>query len=177
MTNRANQRRAAPFIWSGAASEPEFWLRTGAESIVNGVELQGLPIPPLWKWFDRNRPAYREPVARLFCHCGSGPVGDIARIWQDGREPVAEVRYQQRREHQDYSQMTTFRAIFHPSQDACGHGPLMLHDTSEDGVITHCRVHDLRIDGHVVAGSVGAVGGWSGSLDGDPPRPRRVKLR
>ncbi len=178
MTKPVRTRKSAPWAWEGAAEDRAFWLGKGAETVLDGhaLSLEGVELPPLWRWFDRSSPVWREPVARLFCRCGAGPVGDIARVWQQGREPVAEVRYQQREHRDDYSRMLVFRAVVHRSATGCDHGSLILHD-DDAAVVTHCRVHDLTITGQAVARAVGAVGGWEGDQEAAPPRPRRVVLR
>lgn len=177
MSKPVRHRRFAPFAWQGAFEDKTFWLRTGADAVVRGhsLSVEGVDLPPLWRWFDHSRSVWSENVARLFCHCGSGPVADIARVWQDGREPVAFVRYQQRELVGDHSRMLIFSAVFHRGDDVCCHGPLLLH---EGGTVTaHCRVHDLEVTSEVVFRSLGQAGGWCGNLTADPMKPKRVVLR
>ncbi len=176
MTRKVRRRSPAPFAWRGALSEIEFTRRQGADVVVDGTELlvEGVEIPPLWRWFDRSQPLWAEPVARVFCHCGSGPIAAVERLWQNGRESVARITYQQRAHVGDGREMLRFRAVLHPKTEHCRHGRLVMHP--EEFVTVHCRLHDSTLTGMVVVRSVIAAGGWSGSTDREPPRVRRVVL-
>ena len=168
----------APWVWKGAASDLVFHRETGAEVVVDGDELviEGVELAPLHRWFDRARPAWADPVARLFCRCGAGPVAVVSRIWQPGSETVALVDYGQRRRTDRTGEATMHRAVLHLGREECSHGPLLLHPA--DVLRPYCRRHHPALPGQVVVDAVRRCeGGWSAAGPKSQPQPARVVLR
>ncbi len=176
MTKKVREIHPAPWAWEGLERDPDYWLRVGAGVVLQGDQLsiQGVDLPPLWSWFDQTRPVPADKVARLFCHCGTGPLGLVWRVWQPGRETVAKVTYLQRRTSGRGDQMVELSAVLHLEAEDCRHGPLLLHRTGRLRV--HCRSHDLTLTGGQIVGAVGSNGGWTDATPDVPPSPRRLVL-
>ena len=140
--------------------------------VLDGAQLQieGVELPALWRWFDRSQPIWSDRIGRIFCHCVAGPIGLLDLVWQDGRESVVTIGYQQRRRQSRGDEMLTFRALMHREDPHCAHGSLLMHVGGS--LDLHCRTHDLVLTGDQVVRCVGETGGWAGSRDA--PQPRRV---
>ncbi len=184
MTKKVRRHEEAPIAWEGssydlAAHRGHGWrvVLLGHELVLSTASQKGDAIrtdfASLSHWFDLSRPTLGGEIGWLVCGYCRSRVGRLTKIWQDGRESVVEVAYQQRTFEGRGDEMVDLVALVHAASEGCEHGPLLMHD--DDVAVVHCRSHDLTLTGRQVVEAALSTGGWESREE--PPRPRRVVLR
>ena len=179
-------RYELPWAYEGMDTDPVHWRNLGYQVVVEGepLHMEGVDLPPLWRWFTREDNPHALRVARFGCAGCSKPtpvaILEIVRDDPGRAEPVAVVTYQQSRARGVSREVVVCRAVLHlPAPGTnCQHGRLLAHP-SDAPVTTFCRgCGDQSIPWARVVETIRRAGGW-GVTEADlkPSRDRVVSLR
>lgn len=178
--SRKVQRFNKPMFYEEMNSDLAHWRDLGYNVVVQGepLRLQGVDLPPLWRWFDETVQALR--VARFGCAgCAKPtPVAVLELIGDEaGGERVAVVTYQQRRRTDTSREVVMARAVLHvaPPGSECRHGTMIAH-VGDAPVVTFCRgCGDQPIAWQAVADTIrNGPGGWTATAADVRLAPRRL---
>ncbi len=167
--SRKVARYGLPWAYEGMSADPVHWRDLGYDVVVRGepLTLQGVDLPPLWRWFERGTAPYALRVARFGCGGCAKPtpvaVLELVRDEAGVGEPVAVLTAQLRRVHGSSREVVMCRALLHlPAPGAvCTHGPLIAHPGDEP-VTTFCRrCGDQPVSWSTVVKTIRAAGGWA----------------
>lgn len=161
-------RYELPWAYEGMDTDPVHWRNLGYQVVVEGepLHMEGVDLPPLWRWFDRASKVHALRLARFGCVGCSKPtpvaILEIVRDEAGIGEPVAVVTYQQRRARGESREVVVCRAVLHLTAPGaeCSHGPLVAHPGDEP-VTTFCRgCGDQPIPWATVVQTIRRAGGW-----------------